>query len=574
MVHRRNPMKNTYGVTGSIALFFFVLSALAYADTGVKSTVAETIISPDAVIWNPLIETNGITLTVSGVEGAYFTKSFPEGENPYFELMDDNKVPFPDGLCNYELVAVPVLSEEEKELMQQVRELEETGGTTVLSTDVDFREAHRQSGVFTILNGEIVTAGTSYTQASSVQESPAQSFSFTETPRKEIAPLLPETGAGETLTDQDTLGYTIKDIQHLDDVIITFSLCVGNDCVNGENFGFDTLRLKENNTRIKFDDTSNSASFPKNDWQLTANDSENGGANKFSIDDITNGRTPFTIEAGAPSHSLFVEDSGQIGLGTSNPVTDIHVVSGNTPTLRLEQDGSSGFTAQTWDVAGNEANFFVRDVTNSSKLPFKIKPGAPTSSIFIAADGSIGFGKENPSLPMHLLTASSTDPAFALEKSGSTMLLMAARSTDGYIGTFGTTSVPMKISAGGAARLTVFPDNSLSMNSGASCTTGGVWTDASSRTLKENIREVSAEEAMKTLSEILPVKYNYKADSSEEYVGFIAEDVPDLVATKDRKSLAPMDIVAVLTKVVQEQQKTIDELSIALAAIEENRQNQ
>jgi len=37
--------------------------------------------------------------------------------------------------------------------------------------------------------------------------------------------------------------------------------------------------------------------------------------------------------------------------------------------------------------------------------------------------------------------------------------------------------------------------------------------------------------------------------------------VPDLVATKDRKGLSPMDIVAVLTKVVQQQQKTISALS-------------
>ncbi len=43
-------------------------------------------------------------------------------------------------------------------------------------------------------------------------------------------------------------------------------------------------------------------------------------------------------------------------------------------------------------------------------------------------------------------------------------------------------------------------------------------------------------------------------------MGFIAEDVPELVATKDRKGLSPMDIVAVLTKVVQRQQKEIEEL--------------
>ncbi len=105
-----------------------------------------------------------------------------------------------------------------------------------------------------------------------------------------------------------------------DDLIVDGSACVGSDCVNGESFGFDTLRLKENNLRIKFQDTSNSASFPSTDWQITANDSANGGANKFSIDDIDAGRTPFTIEASAPSHSLYVDDAGRIGLGTSTPV--------------------------------------------------------------------------------------------------------------------------------------------------------------------------------------------------------------------------------------------------------------
>jgi hypothetical protein len=188
-----------------------------------------------------------------------------------------------------------------------------------------------------------------------------------------------------------------------DDVIVDCgSLCVGGDCVNGESFGFDTLRLKENNLRIKFQDTSSSASFPSNDWQLTANDSTNGGANRFSIDDIDGGRTPFTLEASAPSHSLYVDDGGRIGNGTSIPVVDLHVKSGNTPTLRLEQDGSSGFTPQTWDVAGNEANFFVRDVTNGSTLVLRIRPGAPTSAIDIAAGGDVGIGTSAPAARLHV----------------------------------------------------------------------------------------------------------------------------------------------------------------------------
>ncbi len=187
-----------------------------------------------------------------------------------------------------------------------------------------------------------------------------------------------------------------------DDLIVDGSGCIGFDCVNGESFGFDTLRLKENNLRIAFDDTSVAASYPRNDWQLTANDSANGGASKFSIDDISGGRTPFTVEANAPSHSLYVDDGGRLGLGTSTPATEIHSIDGDTPTLRLAQDGSSGFAPQTWDVAGNETNFFIRDVSNGSTLPFRIRPGAPSSSIFIDDDGSVGFGTASPDDDLHI----------------------------------------------------------------------------------------------------------------------------------------------------------------------------
>ncbi|MCP5074298.1 MAG: SlyX family protein [Rhodobacteraceae bacterium] len=191
----------------------------------------------------------------------------------------------------------------------------------------------------------------------------------------------------------------------LDDLIVDGSACIGMDCVNGESFGFDTLRLKENNLRIRAVDTSSTSSFPSRDWQITFNDSSNGGANKFSIDDIDGGRTPFTIEAGAASHSLYVDDGGRIGNGTSTPVVDIHTKSGNTPTVRLEQDGSSGFTPQTFDMAGNEANFFIRDATNGSTLPFRIQPGAPSSAISIMSDGNIGMGTWSPDANLHVLAA-------------------------------------------------------------------------------------------------------------------------------------------------------------------------
>ena len=174
------------------------------------------------------------------------------------------------------------------------------------------------------------------------------------------------------------------------------SLCVGLDCATSESYGSDTIRLKENNLRIHFDDTSSTGSFPNQDWRLEANETTNGGSEWFRIVDATANRAVATFEANAPTNSLYVDDGGRLGLGTSAPVVDVHVLSGNTPTLRLAQDGSSGFASQIFDIAANETNFFIRDATNGSALPFRIRPGAASNAIYINNNSRVGFGTTSP----------------------------------------------------------------------------------------------------------------------------------------------------------------------------------
>ncbi|WP_462159421.1 hypothetical protein [Pseudoalteromonas sp. GB56] len=181
------------------------------------------------------------------------------------------------------------------------------------------------------------------------------------------------------------------------DLIVQGSECIGVDCTNSENFGADTLRLKENNLRIHFNDTSNSGSFPTRDWRIIANDSTNGGAEYLAIEDSDAGTIPFRVMGGAGNNALYIDAQGDVGLNTSNPVVELHIADGDTPTMRLEQNGSSGWTAQTWDVAGNETNFFVRDVTNGSKLPFKIKPGAEDNTVYLSTNKKVGVNNANPS---------------------------------------------------------------------------------------------------------------------------------------------------------------------------------
>ena len=289
-------------------------------------------------------------------------------------------------------------------------------------------------------------------------------------------------------------GVASADQVFVDDVIVQGSLCVGLDCVNGESFGFDTLRLKENNLRIKAQDTSNSASFPTNDWQITFNESTNGGANKFSIDDIDGGRTPFTIEASAPSNSLYVDDGGRIGAGTASPVVELHVVDGDSPTMRLEQDGSSGFTPQTWDVAGNETNFFLRDATNGSRLPFKIKPSAPTNSLYVDTDGDIGLGTQSPSAAMHMTRSngtakvlvtetSSTEDArglFEMQNNGVVFMTMEDTSADGERWNLQVQNQELRMTnpTGGGVELRLFQNGDLRISgelttNGTTCGGGG-----------------------------------------------------------------------------------------------------
>lgn len=114
-------------------------------------------------------------------------------------------------------------------------------------------------------------------------------------------------------------------------------------------------------------------------------------------------------------------------------------------------------------------------------------------------------------------------------------------------------------SAGNVGVATTSPTHLFQVNTAYN--DGGAWVSGSSREYKKNIADLTSQEAMEAFAGLNPVKYEYKIGEGAKHVGFIAEDVPDLVATKDRKGLSALDIVAVLTKVVQEQQKTIAALN-------------
>ncbi len=516
-------MKTTLSVTfvvGAVVLGFAV-GAAAQDQNGL---LAHIMPGAGIVTWVPVDASTGLSLTVIQPDGGVFEKTFPAGRTPRYRLTNAQ-----DGQYSWELR--PVLAAQSL--------TREPGGNDGID-GAGGGSGEVQGGSFRVSAGNM------------------------------LDPYATEDGTSaldnlvDTIAAKDSV-VGAKDICYVDDLIVDGSICVGFDCTCNYSFGFDTLVLKENNLRIFFDDTSTSASFPRNDWRIVANDSANGGASYLGIEDSTAGRRVFTVEAGAPSHSLFVDDGGRVGFGTSTPSVDLHVVSGNTPTLRLQQDGSSGFAPQTWDVAGNETNFFVRDVTNGSTLPFRIQPDAPNNVVTIRADGKVGFGTWGPSYPMHLLTNSSTDAKLYLERTSGASAFMLGGSTAAQLGS--STNHQVEMFVNNSLHTTFKTDGSLRMATGARCNTSGQWKDASSRALKENIEELTTDDAMKTLAGLKPVTFNYKANPDEGSVGFIAEDVPDLVASEDRETMGAMDVTAVLTKVAQQQQDVIARQQAVIAQL-------
>ena len=84
---------------------------------------------------------------------------------------------------------------------------------------------------------------------------------------------------------------------------------------------------------------------------------------------------------------------------------------------------------------------------------------------------------------------------------------------------------------------------------------------SSSRELKENIATFPTKDAVEILEGLDPVSYNLKTDREKRlHIGFIAEDVPEVVSSHAGKAISNDNITAVLTKVVKEQQKTISAL--------------
>ena len=127
------------------------------------------------------------------------------------------------------------------------------------------------------------------------------------------------------------------------------------------------------------------------DWVLSA-DEPVDQAFAIQYNDGQGDIPALVIENRAPNNALYIDGSGNVGLGTAAPARILHIAH-FAPTILFEDNNSSG--PQTWALSANELNFAVSDLTNAD-TPFIIDPRAGDAALQITAGGNIGMGTRFP----------------------------------------------------------------------------------------------------------------------------------------------------------------------------------
>ena len=192
------------------------------------------------------------------------------------------------------------------------------------------------------------------------------------------------------------------------DVITQGNFGIGFDANPTMDFKGSNVVLKENNTRFLFSDADTIINQPKRDWLLKANESASGGKNYFSILDVSDVASggdqivekAFTIEVPTSNQDFYLKGNN-LGFGTNQPQKQLHIMDGNTSSIRISQNTSQALDPIDWDMASNHEFFSINDALNST-TPLIVETSAPGNSFYLDSNGNTGFGTDEPDRQFHV----------------------------------------------------------------------------------------------------------------------------------------------------------------------------
>ena len=234
-------------------------------------------------------------------------------------------------------------------------------------------------------------------------------------------------------------------------------------------------------------------------------------------------------------YHLYVRDDGHIGIGTSSPGHPLRVTTALTGNWQARfSNGSANVYLNHHSGYGIHINTGHNNSSGRYGLEVRNNQG---THLYVRDDGRVGIGTRSPVSGLHVVK--------------NRIRLTRPGNANKYIDLF-THGSELDILARGGR---------LFINNGGTQTRVFNAVHASSRELKRDITPHSLQEALTVLQKLNPVSFIYKTDTEQEtHIGFIAEEVPELLASKDKQAVDYNGVVSVLTKVVSEQHRQITTL--------------
>lgn len=251
-------------------------------------------------------------------------------------------------------------------------------------------------------------------------------------------------------------------------------------------------------------------------------------------------RIPFLrlkdIDANDGQETLFTVDVAQ-GPGLTNLVAGAQVDPASNQHLYHSDRGASRIL-----MDDGYMRFYIGATTGVAGQPV-----AWNECIRIASTGNVGIGTTATTAPLTLPGGSDVT-----ETSGGAL----------HIGSLSSRNLALDnnevMARNNGVGATLYLKKNISVDT--NITYGGSIGPSSSRTLKQDIADIPLADAIAALEQLQPASFRYKRDTDTKRLGFIVEDVPELVANGNRETVDLMNVIAVLTRVVKHQQEEIKAL--------------